>query len=222
MKHRKKPGFLKKPGFYGLQISFLLEKSLHSALAIMVCLGILTNAAESTERSIQLSYLQHQALLDPVTSFELLGGPAYQALPIRSDSHAATLLVEEISRTLPSLWQIRVSEKMSPGSLRVSYQLTGANGKAGRLSHLDFPKAEISVSLQPLPPRVIKQEEMLIEEEEGVNVDATTAQTPPSKRVVNIQRFNIIEGGVIISFDPSQIQYAGTYAGTLTILIHGL
>lgn len=222
MKYRKKPGFFKQPGFYGVLRRFFLQKSVYAALMMAACLMMSAYEAEGAERAIQLSYLQNQVLLDPITSSELLGGPDSQALPVQGDIRAQRLLVEEISRPLPSVWQIRVPAKVALGSLRVQYQLTAANGNPGRLSHINFPKAEILVNLQPLPPRIIEQEEVVIEEEEGVSVNTTTAQTPPLKRVVNIQRFNSIEGGVTISFHPSQIQYAGTYAGTLTILIHGL
>ncbi|MDY0094477.1 MAG: hypothetical protein RBT80_17420 [Candidatus Vecturithrix sp.] len=92
---------------------------------MVVCLGILVNEAETTERTIQLSYFQNQVLLDPVTSFELLGeGSDYQALPVQGDIRAQRLLVDEIFRTLPSVWQIRVPAKVAPGSLRVRSHLS--------------------------------------------------------------------------------------------------
>lgn len=191
-------------------------------------------------------------MLDPVTSFELIGGPTYHASPIQGDIFAQTTGVEEISRTIPSLWQIRVPEEISPGSILVNYKLKADNGKANRLSHTSLPKAEIRVNIQPLSPHIIEQEEYIIEEivheelesdeeaqedktdneisdvEETTDIEvpeSTRQVTPPSpaKRVVRkILRINVIEGGVSLSFDPSQIQYAGTYSGTLRIMIHGL
>ncbi len=116
-------------------------------------------------------------------------------MPVQGDIRAQRLLVEEISRPLPSVWQIRQSRKGCALLLRVQYQLTAANGKPRRLSHINFfPKAEILVNLQPLPPRIIEQEEVVIEEEEGVSVNTTTSCKLLLKRVVNIQRFNSIEG----------------------------
>lgn len=96
-----------------------------------------------------------------------------------------------IEREIPDLWQVRMPVSVPPHQLDVSYDLRSSRGKVGHLSHRERDSSDLRVRLRPIPPQVI--------EREGDSA--------------------VIQGGVILVFDVTTAELAGTYLGTLTTTV---
>ena len=133
--------------------------------------------------------------LEGITSTELVGGSAVQDGTWPSSKSAGQgpgLGISMIvSRSVSSLWRMALPEQ-DRGSLEVSYEIVGANGAAGCLSHVVEPEAEIWVTVRPLQPTVLSS-------------DGQTA---------------LLEGGDDLDLDLARARSAGTYAGTLRVTIN--
>ncbi len=136
--------------------------------------------------------------LEPITAAELTRGRGTAPVDLGRWRPGGTPelppLVTEVTRTVPSVWRLGIDERTRLETLDVSYELTAANGRAERLSHLDHPEAEIGVLVDPLAPVV-------------VDSDGETS---------------VLEGGLVLTLLLDETRYAGTYAGTLTVSIHHL
>jgi hypothetical protein len=103
-------------------------------------------------------------------------------------------LQTEITRRIPALWRLRVDDSAPMATLDVRYEVVALNGRAGRLSHVDHPEAEIGARAEPLTPDVLGR-------------DGGTV---------------VLEGGMILILRLGETRYAGSYAGTVTVTVHQL
>ncbi len=138
------------------------------------------------------------ATLEPVTAAELTWdrGTAPVDLGRWRPGSPVDLppLATRITRTVPSLWRLGVGEGTRLETLDVHYEMTAANGRAERLSHVEHPEDEIDVLVEPLDLVIIDS-------------DGETA---------------VLEGGLVLTLLLDETRHAGTYAGTLTVSIHHL
>ena len=99
-----------------------------------------------------------------------------------------------VTRSVPTLWRMLVMEAVGPGSVDVQYQVYGANGKPWRLTHVEYPEAELGVMVEPVPPRLVPSDG-----------DRT-----------------VLEGGLVLQVSLDQTRFAGTYTGTLVVTVNNL
>ncbi len=136
--------------------------------------------------------------LEPVTAAELTWGRGTAPVDLGRWRPGAPAdlppLATEVTRSVPSLWRLGIDQRTRLETLDVHYEMTAANGRGERLSHVDHPEAEIGVLVEPLAPVII-------------DVDGDTA---------------VLEGGLVLTLLLDETRYAGTYAGTLTVSIHQL
>lgn len=129
-------------------------------------------------------------VLPPLRTF------ADRTLEVRAASSVATRGSRDSFRTLvereiPELWEVRMPVSVPPHQLDVSYQLHSSRGREGHLSHRERDSSDLRVRLRPIPPRIIERGE-----------DSA-----------------VIQGGVILVFDVTTADLAGTYLGTLTTTV---
>lgn len=104
---------------------------------------------------------------------------------------AAGELQTRIEREIPELWELRTPVLVPPHQLDVTYELRSSRGRQGHLSHLEQESSDLQVGLRAIPPTVVRR-------------DGDTA---------------VIQGGVVLVFDVSSAELAGTYVGTLTTTV---
>jgi hypothetical protein len=185
-----------------------MKKLLQSACACFLAIGLGTAEAQQPLRIVQhrASFLQPaprgvgvlevipSLSLEPVSATELgQGFSAVGAVSLGQWHHGDSPLElpagpMRITRTIPAVWRMRSSEG-SPPILSVQYEVVGANGVQGRLTHTDFSDAELPVVVEPLPQRI-------------VDVDESTL---------------VIEGGVALQVVLDSARRAGRYAGTIVV-----
>lgn len=141
--------------------------------------------------------IKPRVLLDPVTARELTGCDRNQALAARDfrlggGAFNAIDLRRTVLRSVADLWRLRLPPEARLFALDVTYELVGADGRASRLSSLGKDKSEIEVVIDEIPPRVIGR-------------DAASV---------------VIEGGMIMRLQLEGARSAGTYSGTLTVVVN--
>jgi hypothetical protein len=95
-----------------------------------------------------------------------------------------------VQRTVEDAWQLRVDQtQRNAAYMDVAYQLHGANGREGMLSHADDETSAMLVRLESLTPVV-------------VDSDGT---------------YDVLQGGVVFHLDLAGTHKAGHYRGTLTV-----
>jgi hypothetical protein len=183
--------------------------------------------------SFQSVSIAHELEIAPITSAELVGGLAQQAIAMSAaEMHTASAaFAREIVRKLPALWQMTVPEDVHPNSLSIEYELTAANGNPNRLSHAEQSDSEMRVRIVPLRPQIVsRRERRVVETTEPPTETEPDDSTPqkaddpgktPNTRV-RVERFNVVEGGIILYLYPRSIKTSGDYSGTLTIRLHQL
>lgn len=141
--------------------------------------------------------IKPRVLLEPVTVKELIGGDVPQALPdgdfrFGSGGFHSLNLRGLVSRKIPGLWRLRMPQEAKLYALDVSYELMGANGRSSRLCNLDKSESEIKVIIDEIPPRVVGRE----------------------------AHSTLIEGGMVMHLQLEAVRSAGTYSGTLTVVVN--
>jgi hypothetical protein len=141
--------------------------------------------------------LKPRVLLEPVTAMELTGCNNRQALPggdfrIGAAAFHSMDLRSTVMRSVPELWRLRIPQDARLYALDVSYELVGANGRSSRLCSLNKSGSEIKVIIDEIPPRVV-----------GRDAHST-----------------VIEGGMVMHLQLELARSAGTYSGTLTVVVN--
>lgn len=135
--------------------------------------------------------------LEPVTAIELTGGrnqPAISAGDYRpgGGSFNSWNLLTTVSRSVPELWRMRIPAETSLFALDVNYELVGANGRSSCLGNLEKIGSEIKVAIDEIPPRIIGREAHSM----------------------------VVEGGMMMHLKLDTARSAGTYSGTLTVVVN--
>jgi len=95
-----------------------------------------------------------------------------------------------VRRSVQDAWQLRVESALRRQQyFDVAYQLRGANGRAGHLSHAGDRGSEIGVRLEPIAPTV----------------------------VITDGDYDVLQGGVTFYLELAGVRRAGRYQGTLTV-----
>ncbi len=121
----------------------------------------------------------------PVSARELTGGASDvgRALPGSLDDLTDNFLSQRITRTIIDLWRRRIPANIHPGELRVKYRLLNGNANTGQLRHRQHQGRALPIALKPIPPTILC--------ERG--------------------GYRIVQGGVVLEVDPSELQSAGRY-----------
>jgi len=148
-------------------------------------------------RSCGIFTIKPRLRLDPVTVKELTGCDSKQALSggdFRFGDGGFHLLDlrSMVTRSVPGLWRLRMPPDARLYALDVSYELVGANGRSSRLCNLDKSESEIKVIIDEIPPRVVGRE----------------------------AHSTLIEGGMVMHLQLEAVRSAGTYSGTLTVVVN--
>lgn len=141
--------------------------------------------------------IKPRILLQPVTALELTGCDKQQALPegkFRAGTNAfhPMDMRSTVLRSVPGLWRLRMPPDVKLYALDVSYELVGANGRSSCLCNLNKTDSEIKVVIDKIQPRVI-----------GREANST-----------------VIEGGMVMHLKLEKARSAGTYSGTLTVVVN--
>ncbi len=95
-----------------------------------------------------------------------------------------------VRRSVQDAWQLRVDAAARQRQhFNVAYQLRGANGRAGRLSHSGDRGSEIEARLEAIAPTVVFAD----------------------------GDYDVLQGGVTFYLDLAGVRRAGQYQGTLTV-----
>jgi hypothetical protein len=165
---------------------------------LFIALNMLTAGHQS--RSFSLSGvkldLEPNTELEHITTAELMGSnaAARYAIAVNDPFGFQQGVTTKLSRRLPNLWKIAIPNDFDLPSLQVDYTLLSATGKWDSLSGVEDSLSEIQVQLFPTPPEVIQ----------------TTRD------------FKVVQGGVIIQLEVSEVYLSGNYQGTLNVSIYGL
>ncbi|MFV2072548.1 MAG: hypothetical protein ACC742_07845 [Thermoanaerobaculales bacterium] len=152
-------------------------------------------------------WIEPHALLETVTSFDLQEGVSRHPTRVRAPaptvlSHPRSLTtrfespptgapITVVRREISPLWHLRVRGDSSLPFTRVEYDLIGANGRHGVLSHSANDTSVIEVRVVELPLRV-------------------------SDRATGL---GTVEGGVILEMDLGHAVEAGRYSGSLRVTV---
>lgn len=141
--------------------------------------------------------IKPRLLLEPVTAMELTGCDKQQALSrggfrFGSGGFHSLNLRSMVTRSVPGLWRLRMPPDIRLYALDVSYELVGANGRSSRLCNLEKSESEIKVIIDEIPPRVVGRE----------------------------AHSTVIEGGMVMHLQLGAVRSAGTYSGTLTVVVN--
>lgn len=212
--------------------------------------GLSTSFAKETGK-IKLLSLERELNLESVTFSEILSGFDFDSLAVdlhsldvkslkgRTNRLNIPFATKAISRTISSLWRIRIPASVSLNSVDVDYKVVSCSGKVNYLSHHEQPGSEIRISVEPTAPTIVAREEKKIPvevqptpetpesedpttEEEGEEEPVLETPSKTSKipgKNVHVKRTIVVEGGVVLRLYPDQIHYAGSYCGTLIVTI---
>lgn len=141
--------------------------------------------------------IKQRVNLEPVTAMEITGGKSRMSVSGGDFGHGRTghdslSLRRTVSRKVPDLWRLRLPVETRLYALDVSYELVGANGLPSRLCNLGKRDSEIKVHIDEIPPRVISRE----------------------------AHSTLIEGGMVMHLQLDTARAAGTYSGTLTVVVN--
>jgi len=129
--------------------------------------------------------------LDLVRPVELVPSGSF-AVSFDGHDFSGTQVVNQIFRTLPTLWQIDFAGVV-PAAYHAQYELIGANGRSGGLS-LTAGDAFVPVTLEPIAPTLSRA------------VDGSAR----------------LEGGLKLHLSLDGVTRSGNYRGTLIVTLHGL
>ncbi len=134
--------------------------------------------------------------LEPIRAVELAAGlgSVSGALTSSRGDLATGPVHLAVARELPRLWQLRLAAGRDAAAFDVSYRLVADNGRRDQLSNPLDPGAAIVARLEPLPPVVVRR-----------SADES-----------------VVEGGATLLLDLSQVRLAGSYQGTLTVILSQL
>jgi hypothetical protein len=99
-----------------------------------------------------------------------------------------------VTRRVPSIWQMRVADTIHPGAIDVRYEVFGADGSPGRLTHVEHPEDGLGVIIEPTQPEVV------VSDDQGM----------------------VVEGGASLQLLLDEARYAGTYTGTVLVTVNNL
>ncbi|HIK05308.1 MAG TPA: hypothetical protein IGS40_11440 [Trichormus sp. M33_DOE_039] len=172
-----------------------LLKYLGFSTAIVVGLQTQTSAqfisiAEPVE-IYQLATPQ-RLTVPPIAHSELSLAIKSESVRDSSDLTAPPQLNTEIVREFPGIWQMRVPVEQVD-SLYAIYELKAENGRTSAVSNEQRADAAVAVVLEPLP---------IIEISRDLN--SNTA---------------LVQGGFRLKMDISSANFAGDYAGELTVIV---
>ena len=100
----------------------------------------------------------------------------------------------QIVRRLPAVWRLRLPDGQFPDQLDVQYEITGPDGRSGRLVSDGGTQSEVRVQLRAIPPAIVSQ-----------GLDGA-----------------VVEGGLVLYMDLESVRAAGRYSGTLTVTLNQL
>ena len=182
------------------------------AAAILVAMAAEEANAQSMRvntgnRSGTQLWIETTASLEPVTSYDFQGsaggGPesrsttTYASLSSPGSFRAGFATpptgvpITTVRREIGKLWRLRLRDTSSHSYTRVEYDVIGANGERGVLSHTTNDRSMIAVRVVELPVR-----------QDGRPGDLGT-----------------VEGGVMLEMDLGRAVEAGSYAGSLRITV---
>jgi hypothetical protein len=135
--------------------------------------------------------------LDAISAPELTQGRGSAALDMgvwRGPGSAFDIspIVLQVTRLVPRIWQMRVADTTSPAAIDVRYEVFGADGSPGRLTHVEHPGDALRVVIEPTRPEVIASDD----------------------------QGTVVEGGAALQLWLDQARYAGTYTGTVVVTIN--
>lgn len=155
-------------------------------------------------------WIDSTALLEPVTSFDLrtngeglavrrtvtatVDRTSTGTLRTRLAPPASTAPVTTVNRRIDRLWRLEIGDAGAAAATRVDYDVVGANGMHGVLSHTSNDRSMIGVRVVELPARQIGRAGF---------ADA-------------------VEGGVMLEMNLDRALEAGTYAGSLRVTVFQL
>lgn len=186
------------------------------AASLVLLFALQSETAASNRADLFRVSLPHAIALEPIASKELLGSsrsgysaislPAARVTSFASDARMRPPLplTAPITREVAAMWQMKVPERVRPEALRVTYQLVGCDGTSNVLNAANAPNSTMSVSVEPLPPRIVSTEveTVILEDEDaqgerfdetpsldvapldmetgGENADVDTPDAPPA------------------------------------------
>lgn len=137
--------------------------------------------------------------LDAISAAELTQGRGSAALDMgvwrgAGSTFDVSPIVLQLTRLVPSIWQMRVADTTYPGAIDVRYEVFGADGSLGRLTHVEHPEDALRVIIEPTQPEVI------FSDDQGT----------------------VVEGGAALQLLLDEARYAGTYTGTVVVTVNNL
>ena len=177
-------------------------------LSLLWAGGALAGGPRSTARTLEPGDLPTRPgevrmaahlTLDAISAAELTQGRG-SALPEagvwRGSASAFDLspILLRVTRLAPSLWRMRLADASYPGAIDVRYEVFGADGSPGRLTHVEHPEDGMGVIIEPTQPEVI------FEDNQGA----------------------VVEGGAALQLLLEEARHAGTYTGTVVVTVNNL
>jgi hypothetical protein len=137
--------------------------------------------------------------LDAISAAELTQGrgPAFSEAGVWRGSGSAfdaSPILLRVTRLVPGIWQMRVADTTYPGAIDVRYEVFGADGSPGRLTHVEHPEDGLGVIVEPT------QAEVVAVDDQGM----------------------VVEGGAALQLLLDEARYAGTYTGTVLVTVNNL
>jgi hypothetical protein len=134
--------------------------------------------------------------LEEIRPDEILSRGIHQAVSLGSWKRGAPVpdmrtAGLQVVRTIRSIWRMQLTDEATLGEIDVRFAIVGLDGRADCLAPTDGSDSEIRAVLRSTPPVVVSR-------------DTDGA---------------IVEGGLVLRLDLESVRTAGTYAGTLTVIV---